>query len=122
MPILSEVFEGLERGEKQQYSVTCKDGTWEFSLSPTNRIETIFLYLDKGYDEYEGISSGMSKDEIIKLLGVPDFVGDPHVSPILGSFGGWEKYKRDDHYMHIEHIEEYKGVSKITLMVLDPSG
>ena len=120
MPMLSEVFEELEHGEKQQYSVTCKDGTWEFSLSSTNRIETIFLYLNKGYGEYEGISSVMSKDDIIFLLGVPDLAGEPHVSPILGSYGAWEKYKRDDHYLHIEHVEEYCGVSKITLMVLDP--
>jgi len=121
MPIISEVFDELGHGEEQQYSVTCKDGTWEFVLSKTNRIETIFLYLDKGYGEYEGITSGMSKDEIVLLLGTPDSAGEPHVSPILGSYGGWEKYKLNDHYLHIEHIEEYCGVSKITLMVLESS-
>jgi hypothetical protein len=121
MPVLSEVFDELEHDEKQKYSVSCKDGTWEFSLSSTNRIETIFLYLNKGYGVYEGISSVMSKDDIISLLGTPDSFGEPHVSPILGSFGGWEKYKRYDHYLHIEHIDEYRGVSKVTLQVLDPS-
>ena len=121
MPLISGVFEDLEQDEQQEYSVTCKDGSWEFSLSSTNRIETIFLYLNKGYGEYEGITSGMSKDDIISLLGFPDESGEPFFCEILGSYGGCEKYKRDDHYLHIEHVQEYSGVSKITLMVLDPS-
>lgn len=121
MHMISEVFDDLEQDEEQQYSVSSKDGSWEFSLSSTNRIETIFLYLNRGYGEYEGISSGMSKGDVILLLGVPDSTGEPSVSPILGKYGAWEKYKREDHYLHIEHIDEYNGINKITLMVLDPS-
>ena len=119
--MISEVFDELESGEKQQYAVTSKDDTWEFSLSSSNRIEAIFLYMKRGYGNYEGITSDMSREDILKLFGAPDSTGKHRLHPILGQFGGWEKYKREDHYLHIEHIEEYNGVNKVTLMVLDPS-
>lgn len=119
--MISEIFDELECGEKQQYAVTSKDGTWEFSLSSSNRVEAIFLYMNRGYENYEGISRDMSKEDIIGLFGAPDSTGKPHLHPILGQFGGWEKYKREDHYLHIEHVEEYSGINKVTLMVLDPS-
>jgi hypothetical protein len=119
--MISEVFDELESGEKQKYAVTSKDDTWEFSLSSSNRIETIFLYTNRGYGNYEGITPDMSREDIIELCGTPDSTGKPLFHPILGQLGGWEKYKREDYYLHIEHVEEYNGVNKVTLMVLDPS-
>ena len=118
---ISEVFDEIEPGEKQQYSVISRDGTWEFSLNSMNRIETIFLFLDKGYGSFESISSNMSKADIISLFGVPYESGEPNNHPILGSFGAWEKYERKDHFMHIEHMDQFSGVKTVTLMVLDPS-
>lgn len=121
MAVVSEVFDTLEPEENQQYSVTDKDGTWEFSLSSKNRVETVFLFLDKGYGDFESISSNMSKEDIISLFGPPKESGDPRMHPILGSYGAWEKYERKDHVMHIEHMEQFSGVKTVTLMVLDPT-
>jgi hypothetical protein len=117
--VVEGIYSSLEEGEEQEYSVESKDGTWELLLSPNNRIKTIFLYLNRGHKGFAGITAKMSKEEIIALLGTPDFEGHPHTDPILGAYAGWEKYRRENHYLHVEHENQYSGVRMVTLMGIE---
>jgi hypothetical protein len=120
MVVVEGIYSSLEEGEDQEYSVESEDGTWEILLSLKNRIKTIFLHLNRGHVGFAGVTAKMSKEEVLKVLGTPDSEGHPHVDPILGSYAGWEKYLRDDHYLHIEHENQCSGVKMITLMSVNP--
>jgi len=114
--VITEVFDELEQGEKQNYSVFGENEKWEFTLSPSNIVETIFLHLNNGYGEHEGLSSQMTKADVIALLGEASSTGKPFTSSVLGKFGGWEKYNRDGYDLHIEHVDDYVGIKKVTLI------
>lgn len=117
--VVEGIFQSLEEGERQQYSVESKDGTWELSLDSSNRITAVFIYLNKGHSGIHGINAKMSKDDILTLFGSPEYEGTPHIDPFLGECGAWEKYRNRDHYLHIEHENNYTGVKMVTFMVID---
>jgi len=112
-------FDDLLEGEKQEYSVSASDGTWEISLGKENRIKTIFLYLDRGCQGILGITIAMKRGDIIEFLGKPTSSGDEGTVPFLGEYGAWERYDKENYCIHIEHYLGGNGVKKITIMLPD---
>ena len=116
---ISPVYDELEVGEEQEYSVSSIDNTWEMSLDDKNRIKTIFLYFNEGFTVFENIKRNMSLSNTIKLLGEPYNFGDGRSLPYLGDYGAWLKYKRENHYLHIEYEYNRDIVKMVTLMSKD---
>ncbi|WP_444941528.1 hypothetical protein ACJJI3_03595 [Microbulbifer sp. ZKSA004] len=111
------VYDSLEEGEQQEYSVVSQAGKWEASLDQNNIIKTIFLYLNKGCDGVLGLDYSMIKSNVLELLGEPVSTGEPRVDSILGEYGAWEKYVHDNVFVHVEHESKENNIKQITIMV-----
>jgi hypothetical protein len=111
------VLEDLEEGEKPEYYVSAKDETWEILLGKNNRVETIFLYLERNCEGILGITKFMNSADIIKLIGQPTESEEKQFVPILGEYGAWERYDFDRYCIHIEHNIEDTEVKQITIML-----
>lgn len=111
--------EGLE-GEEPSYYLSALDSTWEILLGDGNFIKTIFLYLNKGYPSFLGITNNIKRDSILEMFGTPIAENGESTHRILGRYGAWEKYEKDNYYIHIEHEPDNGGVKMVTIMVKEP--
>jgi len=113
-----DIYDELEEGDEQEYCVKALDESWEFLIESDHTIKTIFLFLSNGYGHFNGISSSTTKKEVIRKLGKPTKQGEAQEISILGNFGAWERYDRDEYALHIEHSAHSDTIVKITLMLL----
>ncbi len=108
-----ELNEGLE----ERYFVKSESGSFKMILDKNRNIQTIFLFpLEDSFFLMKGYNVDMGRTGVRNKLGNPDKVGEPFVSPILGSTGGFDRYDRNVVY-HFEYEDaEQKRIKKITLM------
>ena len=114
---IERVFDELEEGEEQDYSVSSSDGSWEISLGENHKIETIFLYDVCRYSNLIGINKYSTKEQVKALYGEPTKTGEPTNSEYLGKSGAWLRYDFDDHCMHIEYEVESNAIKMVTIML-----
>ena len=106
---------GLEKSTESEYSVLSNNGEWELILDSGNRISTIFLFMKKGHQGVLGITSRMTKKDIVSKFGRPLEEADAKYLDGLGEYGAWEKYDMEKYILHIQHDKEEVGVKQITL-------
>jgi hypothetical protein len=114
---IEPVYDSLEAGEQQEYSIESSCGKWEVSLDSSNIITTVFLYLCNGCDGILGLNYTMSRSDVLELLGTPISTGEPHLDPFLGEYGAWEKFSHNNIYIHVEHEHKENNIKQVTLMV-----
>lgn len=57
-----------------------------------------------------------SRSQVIATLGAPEASGQPFDDPILGRFGGWTRFERMGHFVHVEYAVGADRPCKATLM------
>ena len=107
--------------DADSYSTSSPDGTWEISLGLNNRIETIFMFLNKGHPDVFGVTKGHKRKDIISIFSEPFKQSDDYDSDVFGKCGGWEKYEKDNYFIHIEHEPDDAGIKVVSISVKDPS-
>ncbi len=111
------VFDDLEAGEQQEYSVSALDESWEISLGEGNLIKTIFLHDIDKFSDSMGFNSNSSESDINMLFGKPAHKGEQSESAFLGTQGSWERYDLDDKVIHIEHYVDSNKIKMVTIML-----
>ena len=78
-----------------------------------------FFYLDHSrHYAGPGLEQLMaaSRAKVIATLGEPESSGEPFDDPILGNFGGWTRFERMGHFVHVEYAVGADRPCKLTLM------
>jgi len=114
---IEEVFDDLEEDEEQFYSVSAKDKSWELKIGNGNIVEAVFLYLDYGFESFEGVSKSTTREEILIKYGTPARSGDEREVQFLGRYGAWDRYNYGNYCVHFEHEVGSNTVKKITVML-----
>lgn len=82
-------------------------------------ILTMFLSCDE-QEQFDGDLSDLpfasTRQEVIDRLGPPSKSGAPMNDPILGAYGGWTRFARPGHSIHVEYRVGADRVKMITLM------
>jgi len=83
-------------------------------------IRTFFLYLD----DYGGaeqslteIQFSFTREQVLKYFRIaPDKSGDGFVDPILGEYGGHDRFHFSNRFVHIEYKPKKNEIKMITFM------
>ncbi len=112
-----EIYDFSENDDEQEYYIAAKDGTWEMLLNAEDSVETIFLYMDKGYSEFIGIKQQTSREMVLSILGKPDHIQNTVTKSLMGKqVGCWERYDYENHVLHVQHSANNDTVEIITIM------
>ncbi len=112
-----EVYDSSESNDDQEYYIASKDGSWEMLFNAEDSVETIFLYMDKGYSEFLGIKQQTSREMVLSILGKPDHAQNTVTKSFMGKqVGCWERYDYENHVLHIQHSAIIDTVEMITIM------
>jgi len=114
---IEEVYDSLEGGDEQEYFVSAKNDSWQISLGQNHRIETIFLYMQKGFQEILGINSNSKKKDIENLFGHPKRSGEQSEMALVGKKGEWVRYDFETYALHIEYEIDSNNIKMVTLML-----
>lgn len=83
-----------------------------------NVIQTIFVH-----STFEGgladLPSSLCRRQIIERLGTPSKSGEARNSPILGSYGPWDRFDHPAYSLHVQYGLEIDQIVKVTLMRSD---
>ncbi len=86
-------------------------------LNTEDSVETIFLYMDKGYSEFIGIKQQTSREMVLSILGKPDHIQNTVTKSLMGKqVGCWERYDYENHVLHVQHSANNDTVEIITIM------
>jgi len=87
-----------------------------------DKICVIFLYSDNynGFDEslFE-IPFSLNREQVLEHFGAPSESGGKISDPILGEYGAWDRFTRQEYAIHIEYRIESDRIKRITLMRSD---
>lgn len=114
---INEVFDELEDGEEQEFSVSAQDGSWEISLGKDLLIETVFLYKVDNFEIYTGINTYTIQTKIEDIFGEPSASGQQSESALLGVKGAWRRYDKSGVSVHVEREVDSEAIKMITLML-----
>lgn len=118
---IKELHDNLEEAEEQEFFVSAPDESWEFHLGKDNTITTIFLFLTKGFGEFDGVNQFTTRDEILKKYGSPTKYSQEKTIPILGKVGAWERYDYENYVLHFSHCVNSDKIDKISFMLPNPA-
>ena len=94
----------------------------DFICDGDDRVRTIFLYSDDHRCVGKGpvdLPFSLTRQEVIERLGSPSKSGGLVNDPILGDFGGWDRFSRLSSSIHVEYSADSDRINKITFMRAD---
>jgi len=112
------VFDDLDHDDaEQEFSVSAKNGSWEFSLGTGQLIEAIFIYRLDDFSDSLGFNSNSPRKEIEKIHGEATAICEQSDYGLLGASGAWERYDNTEYYLHVEHEINSTLIKLVTLML-----
>lgn len=111
------IFDDLEEGEEQQFSVQDEGGAWELSLGDGQIIEAVFLHKPDKFESVLGFGTGSSLEVVQSIYGECTSHGEPSDDRLLGAYGAWERYDRDEFSLHVEHEIGSSLIKMVTIMM-----
>jgi hypothetical protein len=84
----------------------------------------IAIFLDSeelgGFDDgYSELSFSLTRQQVLNILGVPSKSGLRFKDPVLGEYGPWDRFLRENHTIHVEYAISEDKIKKITFMRSD---
>lgn len=113
---IAPVFDVLEEGEEQSFSVSSADSSWELSLGEGERIESIFLYPERGAVLPLGIRREFCRADVVAFLAEPSRSGEES-NGLLGPKGGWDRFDKEMFSLHVQYAIGGRGISLVTVML-----
>ena len=111
------VSEVREEGEPEEHFTEAPDGRWQCVLDADGKVETIFLFGDKGCRFPLGLRPGMSTGEVQAEIGAPPTRSKPERTvPGLGRAGAFLRWDSPTHCLHAEFGRD-GGLRQLTFMV-----
>lgn len=85
-------------------------------------IRTIFLdsiVAEAVSERMLAVSFSFDRRQVRRRLGLPEKSGERVSDPILGEYGGWDRFARPGYAIHVEYQPDADRVKMITLMRAD---
>jgi hypothetical protein len=95
---------------------------FELQCDQNYKISVIFLTSAQDNDSDETLFNftfSWKREQVLRHFGTPSKSGGRMTDPILGEYGGWDRFDRLDHTIHIEYRTDKDRIKMITLMRSD---
>ena len=94
----------------------------DFVCDENETVRSIFLYSNEFRCFKEGLQDipfTSTRQDVVNRLGSPSKSGSRTSHPILGEYGGWDRFARPGYAIHVEYGIDADCIKKITLMRAD---
>lgn len=91
-------------------------GDTELLIGTDGVVCTIFLRPPNALLDRLGIDADWTRKEVLAAFGEPTRGGGGTTHPILGRYGGWDRYDTPARNTHIEYTQSGDGIALVTLM------
>lgn len=121
----STTEDDLEEGEPVESHLSSVSGGYEFSQS-LGRLNTLFIYV-KPKGEYaafrgtltHGLTAQSNRLDVKRSLGTPSRSGEAQTLPLLGRYGGWDRFDSKVLCLHFQYSDPEDEIELITVMMAD---
>jgi len=107
----------LRANEDGSRSLGDESGAIELLVDAAGRLDTIFLQPGSAAVTELGIAASFKRGDVLAKFGEPSTGGGGTVHPILGRYGGWDRWDAAERNMHVEYAPDSDTVVMVTLMV-----
>ncbi|RWD44404.1 MAG: hypothetical protein EOS25_18180 [Mesorhizobium sp.] len=89
---------------------------FSFICDVDEKIDSIFIEADNLDRSLLDISFSLSRNDVLRILGVPSKSGAARRDPFLGEYGPWDRFDEAHHSIHISYHAHANRITRVTLM------
>lgn len=89
----------------------------EIRCSEDEKVESIFCIAGEFDDSLIEYSFSQRRGQLLAALGDPEKSGLKMEDPILGNYGAWDRFRKDEIVIHFQYTFENDEIEKITYML-----